>query len=71
MCRRCETALGGWMCTIDSDTFYLFTKNTWIRDSGASGHITSNDTGLYDIINIDESIQGSFSIMPATKKCKL
>ena len=26
----------GMMCTIDGDTFSLFTKNTWIGDSGAS-----------------------------------
>ena len=33
--------------------------------------ITNDDTGLYDISNIDESIQGSSGTMPATKKGKL
>ena len=61
----------GMMCTIDGDTFFSFTKNTWIGDSGASCHITNNDTGLYDIIDFDESTQGSSSIMPATKTGKL
>ena len=61
----------GMMCTIDGDRFYSFTKNTWIRDSGASYHITNNDTGMYDITNINESIQGNSSIMPAMKKDKL
>ena len=42
------------MCTIDVDTFLLFTKNTWIVDSDASYHITNDDTGLYDITNIHE-----------------
>ena len=36
-----------------------------------SCHITNNKTGLYDVTNIDESIQGSSNIMPATKKGKL
>ena len=49
----------------------LMCTNTWIRDSGESCHITNDDTGLYDIIDIDESIQGSSSIMPAMKKEKL
>ena len=59
------------MCTIDGDTFFLFTKNTWFGYSGASCHITNDDTDLYDITDINESIQGSSSIMPATKKGKL
>ena len=59
------------MCTINGNTFFLFTKNTWIRDLGASCHITNDDTGLYDIINIIESIKGSSGIMPAMKKGKL
>ena len=59
------------MCTIDGDTLYLFTKNTWIGDSGASCHITNGDTGMYDVTDINELIQGSSGIMPATKKDKL
>ena len=61
----------GLICTIDGDTFFSFMKNTWIGDSGASCHITNNDTGLYDVMDINESIQGSSGIMPATKKGKL
>ena len=47
--------------------------NCWERKliGTASCHITDNDTGLYDITNIDELIQGSSSIMPITKKGKL
>ena len=55
------------MCSIDGDTISLLMKNTWIRDSGASCHITNFDTGLYDVTNIDELIQGSCGIMPAMK----
>ena len=61
----------GTMCTINGNTLFLFTKNTWIGDSGASCHITNNNTGLYNVTNIDESIQGSSSIIPPTKKGKL
>ena len=59
------------MCSINGDTFCLFTKNMWIRDSSASCHIMSNDTDLFDVINIDKSIQGSSSIMPTMKKGNL
>ena len=58
----------GMMCIIDG---HSFTKNTWIGDSGVSCHITNDKHGMYDVIDIDESIQGSSSIMPATKKGKL
>ena len=58
----------GMICTIDSNTFHLFTKNTWIGDSSASCHITNNENGMYDIIDIDESIQGSSGIMPTKKR---
>ena len=66
-----QPSKAGMMCTIDGDTFFSFTKNTWIRDLGASCHITNNDTGLYDVTDINNSIQGSSSIMPAAKKGKL
>ena len=46
-------------------------KNTSIGDSGASCHITNDDNGMYDIIDINEPIQGSSGIIPATKKNKL
>ena len=51
------------MIIIDGDNFFLFMKNTWIGDSGAFCHITNNNTGLYDITNINEFIQGSSGIM--------
>ena len=57
--------------TINCYTFYSFMKNIWIGDSGTSCHIMYNNTGLFDVINIDESIQGSFGNMPGTKKGKL
>ena len=59
------------MCTIDGDSFCSFTINTWIRDSGASCHITNDNIGIYDIIIFDELIQGSSSIMSAMKMGKL
>ena len=61
----------GMMCTIDGTSFHLFTKNTWIGDSGASCYITNDEHGMYDITEIDELIQGSSGIMPTTKKGKL
>ena len=35
----------GMLSTIDENTFHLFTKKTWIGDSGALCHVTNNDTG--------------------------
>ena len=66
-----QPSKAGMMCTIYGNTFFLFTKNTWIGDSGASCYITNDDKGMYDVIDIDESIQGSSGIMPAMKKGKL
>ena len=66
-----QPSKAGMMCTIDGNTFFSFTENTWIGDLVGSCHITNDDTGLYDIINIDELIQGSSGIMPAMKKGKL
>ena len=66
-----QPSKAGMMCTIDGNTFFLFTKNTCIGDSGASCHITKDDRSLYDVIDIDKLIQGSSSIMHAMKKGKL
>ena len=60
----------GMMCTINRDTLFSFTKNTWIRDYGALWHITNNDTCLLDIIDINKLIQRCSGIMQATKKGK-
>ena len=43
----------------------------WIKDSGASCHNANNGSGIYDITDIHESIQGGSGVMKATKKCKL
>ena len=59
------------MCTINGDMFYSFTKNTWIRDLGASCHITNNQKSIFDITDINELIQGRSSIIPAMNKGKL
>ena len=58
----------GMLFIIDGGTFYFFTKNMWIRDSGELCHIMNDDTSLFDIININELIQGSSRNMPARKK---
>ena len=36
----------GVFCTIDGYTFFVH-KNTWLGDSGASCHITNDDTHLF------------------------
>ena len=61
----------GVMCSINGDTFFSFTKNSWIGDSGALFHIMNDDTSLFNVIDINELIQGSSRNKPATKKGKL
>ena len=59
------------MCAISRETFHFFMKNMWIGVSGALCHITNNNTGLFDIIDIIKLIQGSFSIVSTMKKSTL
>ena len=61
----------GMMCNTHGETFYSFTKNTWIDNSCTSCHITNNDSGLFDVTKISESIQRSSGSMPVRKKGKL
>ena len=61
----------GILCTIDGETFHSIAKNTWIDNSGASCHITNNNTGLYDITEINKLVQGILGIISATIKGKL
>ena len=61
----------GMLFTIYGDKFYFFTKNMWIGDSGALCHIKNNDDNLFGVIDIDESIKGSFRNMPAIRKGKV
>ena len=68
-----QPSKAGMICTIDGgtingDTFFLVTKNTWIGDHGALCHIRIDDTCLFDI---NKLIQGSSRIISATKKGKL
>ena len=49
----------GIMCTVDGELIFIFTKNMWISDLETSCHITNNISGLCDIIDINELVQGS------------
>ena len=48
-----------------------FSQRTHVRDLGASCYIINDGTGLYDITNINKSVQGSSGNMSTTKKSKL
>ena len=54
-------------CVPSMGHMFLFTRNTWIGDYDASCHITNDNTSLFDIIDIDELIQGSSGNISATK----
>ena len=45
-------------CTIQGTTYPSFTENTWYGDSGASCHITNDNTDMYDVNDIHELIGG-------------
>ena len=59
------------LCTIDGETFHPFTKRTCIGNSGASCHVTNDDTCLYDVTNINKLEQGSLGDMSSIKKYKV
>ena len=67
--RKSEEA--GMMCTVNGVALFLLTNNTWIRDSGASCNITNDNTSLFDIIDINQLIQGNSGNMSVMKKGKL
>ena len=54
------------LCTIYGENFHSFTKNMWISD--ALCHIANDDTSLFDVTNIDKSVQGILGNMPTMKK---
>ena len=58
-------------CTINGCTYPTFTKNTWIGDSGAICHITNNDSSMYDIVCINETISGVSGEVQAMKIGKI
>ena len=58
----------GMMCTIDGETYHMFTKNMWSGDSGTLCHITNDDTSLFDITIINKLVQENSGSMIITKK---
>eukprot|EP00984_Skeletonema_dohrnii_P022875 scaffold11976_cov67-Skeletonema_dohrnii-CCMP3373.AAC.1 len=61
----------GLRCTIDGQVYPSFTKKTWFGDTGASCHITNDDSGMYEVESIDEPIAGiGRDCIRATKKGK-
>ncbi len=61
----------GLKCTIDGHVYPSFTKTTWFGDTGASCHITNDDSDMYDVELIDEEIGGiGPTSIRATKKGK-
>ena len=55
-------------CIIDGEKFHPFIKNMWIGDLGASCHISNDDTGLYNVIEINMLVQRNSGNMSATRK---
>ena len=55
---------------IDGESFYIFTKNTWMGNCSTLCHITNN-VGLHFVTNIDELVQGSAGSISFKKKSKL
>ena len=56
------------MYMTDGEIFSTSMKNTWIGDLGTLHHITKNNSGFYDVPDINKLIGGSSGSMPATKK---
>ena len=51
----------GMICMIDGKLFYTLTKNTCFVDLEASCHIANKETGMYDVTDINESINSSYN----------
>ena len=49
----------GMTCTINGEIFFSFTKNMWIGYLGTLCHISNDDSGLYDVTNINKHVQVS------------
>ena len=59
------------MCTIDGESFFVFTKCMWIGDFSVFCHITDDDTGIHYITNIVKTAQCSSGNMKANKNGQL
>ena len=57
------------VCTIDEQSFYIFTKNAWIYNLDASCHIITYYTELYNVTDINE--QGKLRQYVFYKQTKL
>ena len=51
-----QPSQAGMMCTTDRDTFF-HSQGIHGLETGASFHIINDDSGLFNIINVNESIQ--------------
>ena len=49
----------GMMYTFDKEAFLIFRKNAWIGDSVTFYHITNDDSGLYNITDMNKLVQES------------
>ena len=56
------------MHTIERQSFFIFTKNTWIDKLGASFHITNDYAQLYDVTDINELVQEVSGNMSTSKR---
>lgn len=51
------TLEAGMKYMIGRQTFYTFTKHTWMENLGILCDITNDHTGMYDITGINESVK--------------
>ena len=56
--------------TINSESFFTFTKETWVADSGASSLITNYDSSLEDVKIINDIINGTTGTIISMKQRK-
>jgi len=60
----------GMHCFINGVRYESFTKNTWIGDTGASCHLTNSLEGMFDMVEIQEEIEGSSGSISASIRGK-
>ena len=57
-------------CMIDGNSYPAFTDSRMYGDTATSCHLTDDDTGMYDVVLINENVSGIRGDETATKKGK-
>ena len=55
-------------CTVNGESFFTFTKFTWVANSGASSHMTNDDSSLKNLEIINDLFHSALGTIIAMEK---